>query len=77
MDGQVLVTLPAEVLQRAELWARRAGRPPGPPHRLGVAACDAAFTVRREVVFEMGVGVGPQHLYGVGAARRWIGWLLR
>jgi hypothetical protein len=27
VDGQVTLTLPAEVLERAQLWAQRAGRP--------------------------------------------------
>lgn len=49
-------------------------QPPGAQHGLGVAASDAAFTAWGEVVFEVRVGVGTQHLDGLGPARRGIRW---
>ena len=52
-------------------------QPPGARHRLVVAARDAALTVRREVVFEMRIGVGSQHLNRVRSARGRIRRLLR
>jgi hypothetical protein len=39
---------------------------------LGIATGDAALTVRREVVFEVRIGVGTQNLHGVRPARRRI-----
>ena len=41
-------------------------------NRLRVPAGDAALAVRREVVFEVRVGIGAQHLHGVRPARRRI-----
>jgi hypothetical protein len=63
-------------LRRPQVLVLQVDQAARPPDRLAVAARDAAFAVRGEVVDPVGVGIGAQHLNGVRPAYRRVRRLL-